>query len=135
MDPAFQSRIQVGIEYKTLNHKARQDVWTSLLEGKTEIKDDALKEIRENLGSLAKHKLNGRQIRNALNIADGLAYNEFEMTGEMQYKHIVEAVRATLDFQKYFADEKIRSRLNAGSVWAPYRGKSSSSDTEDEAAG
>lgn len=65
IDPAFQSRIHVSIEYPDLTPESRRVVWASFLKRST---------VEHNLGDkdldeLAKVHLNGRQIKNVLKLA------------------------------------------------------------------
>ena len=69
IDPAFESRIHVSMEYKDLSVTARRAVWANFLKGSKrphEIKDS-------DLDKLAEHVLNGRQIKNVLKAAQLLA--------------------------------------------------------------
>lgn len=114
MDPAFQSRIQVAIEYQDLNPEARRKVWTSLLEKRRATMDAISYGIIEgNLPVLSNHKLNGRQIRNVLNVADGLAFNN---KSQVTLKHIEDAVNAALVFQEFFVHARAK---NDQSLWLP----------------
>ncbi|EHK41613.1 hypothetical protein TRIATDRAFT_17892, partial [Trichoderma atroviride IMI 206040] len=73
MDTAFQSRIQIGVGFRSMTPKIRADVWKQLLtlNGRDEILGpEAVKSIQTRLN---KYELNGRQIRNVLNVAEGLA--------------------------------------------------------------
>lgn len=123
MDSAFQSRIQIGIAFKSLTPDVRAEIWRKLLDvssSNDRIKPQALDKVVLNMDYLAGFGLNGRQIRNCLNIADGYAYHEFGVEGMMEYRHIVEAVKAALEFQRLF--DVSRSNLKQEhSVWAPYR--------------
>lgn len=124
MDVAFQSRIQVGIGFKELTSEVRQKIWAQLLdlnsrEGTIEAR--ALQNVMHNVSTLAKFELNGRQIRNVLNIAGGYAFNEFRVPGKMDYHHIIEAVKAAIEFQKFFEEARLNLKTEQ-SVWAPYRG-------------
>jgi hypothetical protein len=119
MDAAFQSRIQVAIEYEELKPKARAKVWEGLLKKRESTIDaKSFENIMGKLELLANSKLNGRQIRNVLNVAEGLAFNEYSQTGQMQYPHIQKAVKAALDFQKFFDNARLKAR-NDQSIWIP----------------
>lgn len=126
MDIAFQSRIQVALEFEDLKPKSRSQIWKGLLESRRKTIDaDAFELIEKKLDSLASHNLNGRQIRNVLNIAEGYSFNEFGQPGMMNLSHVQNAVKAALEFQKYFDKAREKSR-NDNSVWAPYNGDSDS---------
>jgi len=120
MDVAFQSRIQVAIEYDALAPKARSKVWRGLLDSRSStIDQSSLQNIRQKVDTLANSNLNGRQIRNVLNIAEGLAFNEFEESGMMNYRHVEKAIKAALEFQRFFDKARSKSK-DERSVWAPY---------------
>jgi hypothetical protein len=124
MDVAFQSRIQVAIEYDALTSKLRSKVWSGLLDSRSSTIDpSSLENIRDKVLSLVNNDLNGRQIRNVLNVAEGLAFNEFGEPGMMNYSHVLKAVRAAKEFQKFFDKARSKAR-DESSVWAPYNGSS-----------
>lgn len=126
MDVAFQSRIQVAIGFENLKSKGRSKIWRGLLENRRKtLEADNIERILEKVESLASSNLNGRQIRNALNLAEGYAFNEFGKPGMMNLAHIQNAVKAALDFQKFFEESREKSK-SANSVWAPYNGDSDS---------
>lgn len=78
IDEAFKSRISVTFEYKDLNQKTRIKIWNNLLSA---AKFDKTK-IDVNI--LSKFEINGRQIKNAMRIAQTLSqtYNK-EMNTEL----------------------------------------------------
>jgi len=132
MDVAFQSRIQVAVEFEDLKRTGRSQVWKELLESRRASMDaDALNEIKKavdadgadmkDTDALARLSLNGRQIRNVLNVAEGYAFNQFGKPGKLQLSHVREATNAALEFQKRF-DEARSQAKSAQSVWAPYQG-------------
>jgi hypothetical protein len=67
-DEAFQSRIHVALKYGNLEKEARKSVWRNFLE-----KIPSSDVTEEGLGILAKHLLNGREIKNAIGTAKTLA--------------------------------------------------------------
>ncbi|KAM0517395.1 hypothetical protein ACHAPE_004926 [Trichoderma viride] len=121
MDTAFQSRIQIGISFKSMTSEIRARVWTELLtlNGRDKIiGPEALQSVQTRL---SKYELNGRQIRNALNVAEGLAFQEYGEEGKLKYRHIEEATRAADEFQKMLEESKSMTKLEQ-TVWAPYKG-------------
>ncbi|KAK1249653.1 hypothetical protein MKX08_009656 [Trichoderma sp. CBMAI-0020] len=121
MDTAFQSRIQIGVGFQSMTPKIRADVWRQLLtlNGRDEILgSEALKNIQTRLN---KYELNGRQIRNVLNVAEGLAFQEHGEEGKLEYRHIEEATKAAAEFQKMLEESKSMMKLEQ-TVWAPYKG-------------
>jgi AAA+ superfamily predicted ATPase len=123
MDVAFQSRIQIGIGFKDLTPAVRKEIWLSLLDlnkdGSTDLQ--ALGEIKNKAETLAKCELNGRELRNVLNVADAYAYHQFKIPGRMSYDHVEKAVRAAVEFKKLLEAERLDLRTEQ-SVWAPYTG-------------
>lgn len=76
-DDAFQSRIHVALRYSELTVKARRSVWKMFLAKVKEINGVETVVFKESdLDKLAKHSLNGRQIKNAVRTAQALAVNE-----------------------------------------------------------
>ena len=65
IDPAFQSRIHISMTYQELSRPARTHVWSNFIAGSTQKTDFSL----ENLDSLSRYKMNGREIKNVLRIA------------------------------------------------------------------
>lgn len=120
MDVAFQSRIQIGISFKAMTHDIRVKVWEKLLalNGRDKmIGTQAVREVKEKLG---KFQLNGRQIRNVLNVADGLAFSEYGEPGRLKYTHIREAVESAVEFQSMLEESKASMKSDQ-TVWAMYR--------------
>ncbi len=74
-DPAFKSRIHLGLFYPPLNASSRRQIWKNLL-SRPEIKRDPLL-LDSDLSSLVDGSgLNGRQIKNAVQIANALAVGD-----------------------------------------------------------
>lgn len=72
IDPAFQSRIDMKIEYGDLTNDSRKKIWANLIQRSTK---DSLP-MNTNYDELATHPLNGRQIKNAVKLAVMLAAEE-----------------------------------------------------------
>ncbi len=70
LDPAFQTRITLSLPYHALTEEGREKVWENLLHRSGIIGEGI--DTRE----LAKHPLNGREIKNALRMALALAAEE-----------------------------------------------------------
>ncbi|OAK95160.1 P-loop containing nucleoside triphosphate hydrolase protein [Phaeosphaeriaceae sp. SRC1lsM3a] len=101
-DEAFRSRIHIALHYEDLRPRARKTIWSnflSRLEGTEEGENVA--EIEERLDELANHKLNGREIRNALATARQLANHEGE---KMSWDHLELAIKTANKFGKYLND-------------------------------
>ncbi|KAL8947494.1 MAG: hypothetical protein Q9222_006231 [Ikaeria aurantiellina] len=76
-DDAFQSRIHVALRYGELTLKAKKSVWKMFLAKVAEkdgVPTESFKET--DFDKLARHNLNGRQIKNAVRTAQALAVNE-----------------------------------------------------------
>lgn len=74
MDHAFQSRIQVAIEYKPLGTTSRRQIWEAFIE--TVPSQEGKDELEPHIDALKVHPLNGRQIRNVMNLARSLGLND-----------------------------------------------------------
>lgn len=90
MDPAFQSRIHMSLEYPPLDYAARAAVWKGFLNRAVGL--DAKAEGRaaheiteEEAAELARLDLNGRQIKNVLKTANLLACHKGE---KLAFKHL-----------------------------------------------
>jgi SpoVK/Ycf46/Vps4 family AAA+-type ATPase len=80
MDPAFQSRIHISMEYPALDSKARVQVWKNFLERgvKHELSD-------EEVGRVAEVEINGRQIKNVLKTSQLLSQHKGV---PLRYEHL-----------------------------------------------
>jgi len=79
LDPAFQTRITLSLPYHDLNKEGRQKIWENFLHGSGVLEqvDGASSSLSPiNTAELAKHPLNGREIKNALRLALALAAEE-----------------------------------------------------------
>ncbi|UKZ73420.1 hypothetical protein TrVFT333_001067 [Trichoderma virens FT-333] len=122
MDTAFQSRIQIGISFSSMSSDTRAKVWTQLLTLNGRDKLIGLEGLKKVQDELSKYELNGRQIRNVLNVAEGLAFQEpGAKKDKLTYEHIEEAVRAATEFQKLLEESKSMMKLEQ-TVWAPVTG-------------
>lgn len=79
-DEGFKSRIQLSLHYPRLSQKSRRLVWENFFDrlesdpiASVELDID---DLRRNVSTLAKYELNGREIRNAINVARPLALAE-----------------------------------------------------------
>ena len=101
-DAAFKSRIQVSLHYPNLSRASRKKIWQNfidLLEGPNANIDIA--DIEKHLDDLAEDEMNGRQIRNCITTARGLAAFRRE---RLSWVHLEQAIRTSSDFQKYLKD-------------------------------
>ncbi|KAH8782147.1 P-loop containing nucleoside triphosphate hydrolase protein [Hyaloscypha finlandica] len=80
MDPAFQSRIHISMEYPGLDKEARKQVWQNFLKRGIE------NELSEKeVGMLAEVDINGRQIKNVLKTGQLLARHKGV---KLRYEHL-----------------------------------------------
>lgn len=106
-DEAFQSRIHIALRYDTLDRHARKAIFKMFVEraraqqqkkadsNKTE---DPITFTEDEFDRLARHDLNGRQIKNIVIRAQALAVNKGEPLA-------MEHVRQILDVQKDFEQD------------------------------
>eukprot|EP00567_Pseudictyota_dubia_P001989 CAMPEP_0197468342 /NCGR_PEP_ID=MMETSP1175-20131217/66030_1 /TAXON_ID=1003142 /ORGANISM="Triceratium dubium, Strain CCMP147" /LENGTH=1056 /DNA_ID=CAMNT_0043004439 /DNA_START=70 /DNA_END=3241 /DNA_ORIENTATION=+ len=93
LDSAFKTRITLALRYEPLGKDARARVWTNLLEASAQ--GDALEEGRIVPSELARHELNGREIKNAIRLAMALAEEDGEPLGQ---KYIEETAELLMEF-------------------------------------
>ena len=87
MDPAFQSRIHISMEYPGLDKAARMLVWRNFLKSiESELNE-------EEIGLLAGVEINGRQIKNILKTGGLLARHKGT---KLRYEHL----KTVLDVEK-----------------------------------
>ncbi|PMD29661.1 hypothetical protein L207DRAFT_474815 [Hyaloscypha variabilis F] len=101
-DDAFRSRIHIALHYEDLKPRSRKKIWSNFL---TRLEDteegENVGEIKDRLDELAKHNLNGREIRNALSTARQLASHGGE---KMNWEHLELAIKTANDFGSYLRD-------------------------------
>ncbi len=87
-DPAFQTRITVALKYKPLDENAREQVWKNLLyaAGQQRAIEDQIVKVKE----LAKHPMNGREIKNAIRLALALAKQANDH--QLKQEHLINTV-------------------------------------------
>ena len=88
-DPAFYSRISVALKYGELTSDSREHIWHNLLE--------AAKISGLDCAELAKIAINGRQIKNSIRLAQGLALQEGV---PVNIQHIMKVVDLGQQFQQ-----------------------------------
>jgi SpoVK/Ycf46/Vps4 family AAA+-type ATPase len=98
-DEAFKSRVQLAIYYPPLSERNRLDVWDNFIEHLEQGNEDFdFEGIHGKLRTLARHRLNGRRIRNALNTARQLAQYRGQ---KLEYSHLDSATKNVVDFETY----------------------------------
>ena len=127
IDPAFESRVTLGIRFEDMGRETRGKIWRKLLE---EL-DDPKRDVKDRLGDGVKSKLldqverwsgeeyslNGRQIRNVVNSAWLLARH-----GGIARTLDATAIQASLDsvmqFVRMIKIEKERERDSYLEKWS-----------------
>ncbi|KAI1267475.1 P-loop containing nucleoside triphosphate hydrolase protein [Xylariaceae sp. FL1019] len=92
-DEAFKSRIDVPIRYNELGLASRQQIWQNLC---AKVPGD-IKVSQKDYQKLARQLLNGRQIKNAIKVAEGIAASD-EMPLSME--HLEASVEKITSFEK-----------------------------------
>jgi SpoVK/Ycf46/Vps4 family AAA+-type ATPase len=90
-DEAFHSRISVALHYPELDADARRKIWVNFIDA-AGVKTFSAAQI----DSLAQHRLNGRQIRNVVRLAQALARDD--NLDNMTMRHLEETIAITLQF-------------------------------------
>lgn len=96
-DDAFQSRIHIALRYGDLTTKAKRSVWKMFL-GKVQAVEGVQTAdfTDKDLDALARHNMNGRQIKNSVRTAQALAVNEKSPLSMNHIKRVLE-VAETFD--------------------------------------
>ena len=92
LDPAFQSRVHCALRYEPLDTASRARIWADLLARLHQPRADDV-----DVAVLAAHSLNGRQIKNTVQLAVALAASE---GAELSQRHL----EATLDITTAFME-------------------------------
>lgn len=97
-DPAFYSRISIALRYDNLSSSARSQIWQNLLlaAGISGIDCDQLGEIN----------INGRQIKNAIRLAQGIAKSENQPVGLNHLQQVIDISREFLEDIKQTANRE-----------------------------
>ena len=101
-DAAFKSRIQVSLHYTNLSKSSRKQIWQIFLDMLEELDEEVdIAELEQHFDDLAEDDMNGRQIRNCVTTARGLAAFRKQKLG---WKHFEQAIRTASEFQRYLND-------------------------------
>ncbi|KAI0431096.1 hypothetical protein F5Y09DRAFT_206730 [Xylaria sp. FL1042] len=104
-DEGFRSRIQLAIHYPKLEQPERRRVWDNFvnrLDGDPIASGDIdIRNLRSNLTELSKFDLNGREIRNAINVARPLAKSEGR---KVDFESLKKVIRVQQKFYTYMKD-------------------------------
>jgi len=107
MDVAFQSRIQVAVEYKNLSTSSRRKIWSMFINRLENT--DAREELLDEMEYLKKSNMTGRQIRSVMKVSESLAKSDGRE--HMSVAHVKRAVE-TASLQRFFDQRKEVSRSN-----------------------
>jgi hypothetical protein len=94
IDPAFQSRVHCALKYNALNEESRLAIWSDILRH-AGIEDAAKSGI--DVSALAAHSLNGRQIKNVLQLALALCRHEGP-SQRLEQRHLDATLEITTQF-------------------------------------
>ncbi|KAJ7140767.1 P-loop containing nucleoside triphosphate hydrolase protein [Mycena epipterygia] len=107
-DPAFQSRIHLSLHYSDLSPSEKEQLWCAFLE-KARTVGLGLRDLSaQQLRTLSRRNVNGRQIKNIVNLAVALAGEEQK---PLSYAHLVRTMSVTDDW-----------RSNELTILPPYQG-------------
>lgn len=104
-DEGFKSRIQLSLRYPKLTQVSRGKVWRNFFDRLTNdpvaLAELDIEDLRKNEAALSKFELNGREIRNAINVARPLAVAEGKL---LDFACLVKVIKVQQDFDKYIKD-------------------------------
>ncbi|KAF3225385.1 hypothetical protein TWF106_002524 [Orbilia oligospora] len=107
-DSAFKSRIQLALHYDNLTHQQRIKIWQGFIKRLEDVAYDDIDidelSLDKNIKKLAKHNLNGRQIRNNITTARQLALYKKE---QMNMSHLESVIEVSQKFENYL--QKVKS--------------------------
>ncbi|KKY38223.1 putative aaa family atpase [Diaporthe ampelina] len=90
-DDAFQSRIHIALRYDPLDLKAKKAIFKMFVEkARLQQKNDSAPFTEEEYNTLARHDLNGRQIKNTVIRAQALAVNKGEPLSMAHVRQILD---------------------------------------------
>lgn len=106
-DEAFKSRIQLNLRYQNLDSDQRLEIWRNfvsrleILAGNSGDLEIDAKDILSHIDDLAKPRLNGREIRNAISTARQLARYRGQA---LRYNHLQSVIAEEEKFDQYLKD-------------------------------
>jgi hypothetical protein len=106
-DEAFKSRIQLALHYPNLGPFQRLKIWENFIVRLEGLGEDMIDfdDLKDHLEELAKHKMNGRQIRNAITTARQYAQWKKAI---LTYSHLKDVIEISGRFDLYL------DKLNGG---------------------
>ena len=102
-DEAFKSRLQLALHYEKLKLIDRRKIWENFIKRLETLEETGVDfdGLYKHINDLAKHELNGRQIRNAITTARQLALYEKK---DLDFNDLQEVIEVALKFDKYTTD-------------------------------
>ena len=99
-DEAFKSRLQLALHYEKLKLKDRRKIWENFIKRLETLEETGVDfdDLYKHVNDLAKHELNGRQIRNAITTARQLALYEEK---NLDFDDLQQVIKVALKFDKY----------------------------------
>lgn len=97
IDPAFKSRIHLSLHYPALDSSHQHSVWRNFLTGPGISASSELLED-QNLDFITNTRLNGREIKNVIHIANTLAVSQ---KTPITHQHLRLALDAISSFEKF----------------------------------
>lgn len=95
IDPAFESRIDVTLDYGDLSEMSRAEIWRTFLHKLS--RSERVQVTETQIKTLAKFPLNGRQIKSAVKVARVLALDQNVPLGLEQLEVVVHLRQKTAD--------------------------------------
>jgi len=104
-DEGFKSRIQLSLHYPKLSQKSRRLVWQNFFDrldnDPVAVAELNIEDLRRNAGALSKFELNGREIRNAINVARPLARSE---NTRLDFECLEKVIKVQRRFDEYLRE-------------------------------
>ncbi|KAF6788775.1 AAA family ATPase [Colletotrichum sojae] len=113
-DEAFKSRIQLAIHYTSLTNHQRTKIWENFFTRLEKLNEEGIDftDLKDHIEDLAKHKMNGREIRNVITTArQSSRWERKQPKGEnyvLNYKVMEEIIETSGKFDSYI------KKLNGG---------------------
>ncbi|KAK4446732.1 hypothetical protein QBC34DRAFT_411241 [Podospora aff. communis PSN243] len=104
-DEGFKSRIQLSLYYPQLTQASRRKVWQNffdrLVNDPVASLELDIEDLRKNAVPLSRYELNGREIRNAINVARPLAISEGKL---LDFRCLEKVIKVQRDFDRYLKE-------------------------------
>ena len=113
MDTAFQSRIHISMKFPPLGQNARKAIWKAFTDRLDDTESIGQDELLYNIDTMSEWKLNGREIRNVLTIAQRLALAKRPSGGGLRFEHVERVADEAIKFQDSFHEATEESRDKA----------------------